>query len=144
MCETQRKESVMKVAKDYSNVPAVYYRPEIGNCLECESPLKRSHRVWSKYIIRLSGNIYAVSMGYKCPNNDCSIDMVYRSAVAESLSLKYYSFGLDVISAIGNMRFSENKTIGEIHSEMLRSVCISERDIHASHCWNQARQELSG
>jgi len=134
----------MKIAKDYSNATTIYYRPEIEKCLECESKLVRSHRVWNKHITQLSRTIYAVSMGYKCPNNDCSIDMVYRSAVAESLSLKYYSFGLDVISAIGNMRFSENKTIGEIHSEMLRSVCISERDIHASHCWNQARQELSG
>ena len=119
----------MKIAKDYSNVPAIYYRPEMMNCLECESKLERSHRVWSKYIIRLSGTIYAVSMGYKCPNHDCCMDMVYRSAEAESLSLKYYSFGLDVIAAIGNMRFGENKTIGEIHGELLKSVCISEREI---------------
>ena len=56
-------------------------------------------------------------------------DAVYMSAVAESLSLKYYSFGLDVIAAIGNMRFNENKTIGEIHSELLKSVSISEREI---------------
>ncbi len=119
----------MKIVKDYSNVPTIYYKPETMNCLECESKLERSHRVWNKYIIRLSGTIYAVSMGYKCPKNDCSMDMVYRSAVAESLSLKYYSFGLDVIAAIGNMRFSENKTIGEIHSELLKSIRISEREI---------------
>ena len=118
----------MKIAKDYSNVPTIYYKPEMMNCLECESKLERSHRVWNKYIIRLSGTIYAVSMGYKCPNNDCSMD-IYRSAVAESLSLKYYSFGLDVIAAIGNMRFSENKTIGEIHSELLKNISISEREI---------------
>ena len=118
----------MKIAKDYSNVPTLYYKPEVMNCLECRSRLERSHRVWNKYIIRLSGTIYAVSMGYKCPNDDCSMD-IYRSAVSESLSLKYYSFGLDVIAAIGNMRFSENKTIGEIHSEMLKSISISEREI---------------
>lgn len=119
----------MKIAKDYSNVPTIYYKPEMMNCLECESKLERSHRVWNKYIIRLSGTIYAVSMGYKCPNDDCSMDAIYMSAVAESLSLKYYSFGLDVIAAIGNMRFNENKTIGEIHSELLKSVSISEREI---------------
>jgi hypothetical protein len=99
------------------------------NCLECENKLERSHRVWNKYIIRLSGTIYAVSMGYKCPNHDCPMDVVYRSALAESLSLKYYSFGLDVIAAIGDMRFSENKTIGEIHCELLKSISISEREI---------------
>ena len=119
----------MKIAKDYSNAPTIYYRPEMMNCLECESKLERSHRVWNKHITQLTGTIYAVSMGYKCPNHDCPMDVVYRSAVAESLSLKYYSFGLDVITAIGNMRFSENKTIGEIHCELLKSISISEREI---------------
>jgi hypothetical protein len=65
----------MKVAKDYSNVSTVYYRPEIGNCLECNSRLERSHRVWNEYIIQLTGTIYAVSMGYRCPNDDCSLDV---------------------------------------------------------------------
>ena len=116
----------MKVAKDYNSVPTVYYRPEIGNCLECESPLKRSHRVWSKYIIQLAGTIHAVSMGYRCPNDDCSSDVVYRSALAEALSLKYYSFGMDVIARIGEMRFGGNKTLGEIHSA--GAVIISDFD----------------
>ena len=31
--EGTRKESVMKIAKDYSNVPTVYYKPEIEKCL---------------------------------------------------------------------------------------------------------------
>ena len=44
----------MKISKDYSNVPTVYYKPEIDKCLECGEKLERSHRVWSKYIIQLS------------------------------------------------------------------------------------------
>jgi hypothetical protein len=47
----------MKVSKDYSDVSTMYYRPEIQNCLECESRLKRSHRVWNKYIIQLTRTI---------------------------------------------------------------------------------------
>lgn len=119
----------MKIAKDYSNVPAMYYKPEIGNCLGCGSRLRRSHRVWSKYIIQLTRTIYAVSMGYCCPGDNCSSDMIYRSAEAESLSLKYYSFGMDVIARIGEMRFGGNKTLGEIHSELLDSMSISEREV---------------
>lgn len=120
----------MKIAKDYSNVPTVYYRPEMQNCLECESRLNRSHRVWSKYIIQLTGTIHAVSMGYRCPNDECSLGVVYRSAVAESLSLKYYSFGMDVIARIGEMRFIWNQTLGEIHSELAENISISEREVH--------------
>ncbi len=84
-----RKESAMKIAKDYSNVSTVYYRPEMKNCPGCGNGLRRSHRVWNKYIIQLAGTIYAVSMGYRCSNDSCSLDIVYRSAEAESLSLKY-------------------------------------------------------
>lgn len=120
----------MKVSKDYSNVSTVYYRPEMQNCLECESRLERSHRVWNKYIIQLTGTIYAVSMGYRCPNDDCSLDVVYRSKEAESLSLKYYSFGMDVIAKVGEMRFSWNRTLGEIHSDLAKSISISEREVH--------------
>lgn len=120
----------MKIAKDYSNVLTIYYKPEMMNCPECESKLQRSHRVWNKYIIQLTGTIYAISMGYKCPNGDCPMDLVYKSAAAESLSLKYHSFGIDVIAAIGMMRFSENKTLGEIHSQLLNKVSISEREVH--------------
>ena len=120
----------MKLAKDYSNVSTVYYRPEMQNCLGCGSRLKRSHRVWNKHITQLTGTIYAVSMGYRCPNDECSLDVVYRSKEAESLSLKYYSFGMDVIARIGEMRFSRNQTLGEIHSELKESVSISEREVH--------------
>ena len=119
----------MKVAKDYSNVSPVYYKPELEKCLGCGSQLKRSHRIWNKYIIRLTGIIYAVSMGYRCSSDKCSPDILYRSAEAESLSLKYYSFGMDVIARIGEMRFSMNQTLGEIHSELAESISISEREV---------------
>ena len=118
----------MKIAKDYSNVPVVYYKPEVDKCLECGKKLERSHRVWSKYIIQLTGTIYAVSMGYRCCKDDCS-STIYRSAMAESLSLKYYSFGMDVIAKVGEMRFNWNRTLGEIHSELTKSILISEREI---------------
>lgn len=119
----------MKKEKNYKDVPTIYYKPEIEKCLECGRELKRSHRVWDKYIIQLSGIIYAISMGYRCSNAVCSSEVVYRSCEAESLSLKYYSFGLDVITTIGNMRFVGNKTIGEIHTELSQVLSISGREI---------------
>jgi len=119
----------MKIKKNYTNVSTIYYKPEINKCLECDSELIRSHRVWNKYIIQLSRIIYAVSMGYVCNNDDCPSNVVYRSAQAESLSLKYYSFGMDVIAKIGEMRFVENSTLTEIHSELAKKISISEREV---------------
>jgi hypothetical protein len=119
----------MKIAKEYSNAPVMYYKPEIDKCLKCGERLKRSHRVWSKYIIQLTGTMYVVSMGYRCSKDDCSSDTVYRSAMAEALSLKYYSFGIDVIAKVGEMRFNWNRTLKEIHSELTKSIIISEREI---------------
>jgi hypothetical protein len=69
-------------------------------------------------------------MGYRCPNGDCPMDIIYKSAQAESLSLKYHSFGIDVIASIGKMRFKENKTLGEIHSQLVNKISISEREVH--------------
>lgn len=129
MIEAQRKEAAMKIAKEYNNVPVIYYKPEIQKCLECGSVLKRSHRVWNKYIIQFTGIIYAVSIGYDCSNDSCTSEIVYRSAEAESLSLKYYSFGLDVIATVGEMRFTKNRTLGEIHSELSKKISISEREV---------------
>ncbi len=81
----------MKIAKSYNDVSTIYYKPEIQKCLGCGNELKRSHKVWDKYIIQLSGIIYAVSMGYSCTNDNCPSGVVYRSCEAEWLSLKYYT-----------------------------------------------------
>jgi hypothetical protein len=68
-------------------------------------------------------------MGYRCPNQTCAGDIVYRSAFAESLSLKYYSFGMDVILEIGQLRFHQNQTVGEIHARLSKTVTISQREV---------------
>ncbi len=45
MCRITGKESAMKVAKDYSNVSPVYFKPELEKCLGRGSQLKRSYKV---------------------------------------------------------------------------------------------------
>ena len=122
-------ELAMKVTKDCSHVSTIYYKPEIQNCPACESRLRRSHRVWDKYIHQLTGTVRAVSMGYRCPNASCGDTVIYRSAFAESLSLKYHSFGIDVICEIGRLRFSEKMTVDEIHRSLRQMISISLRNI---------------
>ena len=88
----------MKRAKNYDGVKTVYYKPEIDRCASCLKPLKRSHRIWNKYIHKLTGTIYAVSMGYRCSDAACEKPVVYRSAFAESLSL--FTIALDLMSFV--------------------------------------------
>lgn len=102
----------MKTAKDYSRAEKQIYRPENKTCPNCGAELKRSHTAWRKNIITLRGTLQVTSYAYRCPNSRCpNPGTVYRSAEAETLSIKYYQYGLDVIAKVGHLRFREYRTI---------------------------------
>lgn len=124
----------MKISKEYSELPRYYYRPELKLCLACGAGLKRSHTAWEKTISSMSGTARVYNQAYRCEVGEgCSQpERVYRSAYADGLSLPYYTYGLDVIVAIGQQRLREHRTIPEIH----RFLCaqpsplrISEREV---------------
>jgi len=78
--------------------------------------LKRSHILWRKCVITLTGPIWVTSWGYSCPNPDCpKPKIIYRSAEAEALHLKKHQFGRDVVVHIGYRRFWYHQTIYELH-----------------------------
>lgn len=65
------------------------YRPEERSCPSCQSTLKRSHILWRKQLITLTGPVQVLSWGYRCPNAACATAaVVYRSAAAEGLHLR--------------------------------------------------------
>jgi hypothetical protein len=70
-------------------------------------------------------------MGYRCNNHQCfQSGTVYRSAEAENMSMKYLTFGMDVLALVGQLRFKEHKTIGEIAHELeQREVITTERNV---------------
>lgn len=108
----------------------IYFRPELQQCLHCGAKLKRHHTAWKKNIITLSGVIQAWSMAYTCRNADCPYPKTYyKSAEAELLSMKYTSYGFDVLALVGQLRFKQHMTIGEITEELhQRGVTTSERN----------------
>lgn len=124
----------MKLSKNYLELATDYYRPEMTSCLSCGAGLKRSHTVWNKTISQLSGTRQVYNQGYRCSERaGCGQPgRVYRSAYADGLSLPYYSYGLDVIVAIGQQRLREYQTIPEIH-QYLQGLAvplrISEREV---------------
>lgn len=93
----------------------IYFRPELKHCPHCGVKLKRSHNAWNKKIATLTGVIDAWSMAYACPNERCAhTGVAYKSAEAETLSMKHSSYGYDVLCLVGELRFKQHRTCKEI------------------------------
>ena len=123
----------MKVAKDYGEISSYHYYPEVERCPYCGGELERSHAVWSKTIVSLEQVAKVTNWGYRCVNRETTCpkpDEVYRSVLADGLALKNYTFGLDVIVFVGQQRFGEHRSLGEIHQALeSHGVSISERRV---------------
>jgi len=120
----------MRTAKDNTNLPKRYYRPEIERCPHCQWKLKRWYKLWHKYLNTMTGRFYVTSDGYRCSNPECpEAAVVHRSKEAEALSVPGCSYGLDVIIEVGYRRFWQQRTISEIHTILKEQVAISERQI---------------
>lgn len=123
----------MRKAKDFGDIPSYHYYPETEHCLYCGGELERSHPVWSKTIIVLGEIAQVTNWGYRCVNRDTMCPkpkQVYRSALADGFALKGYNYGLDVIVFVGQQRFDEHRTVGEIHQALHeQGVPISERRV---------------
>jgi hypothetical protein len=120
----------MRTAKDNTNLPRRYYRPQLRRCPHCHWKLERWCTLWSKYLITLDGRGHVFSQGYRCSNPACPHpEAVYRSAEAEALNLPGCSFGVDVVVEVGHQRFWMRRTVLEIHASLKDRILISERQI---------------
>jgi hypothetical protein len=121
----------MKTAKDYTNVARQRYYPEVAGCLSCGSALRPDHAVWRKYLTTLDGTTHVTNVGCYCRNPACPHPhQVYRSAVADSLSLRGFSYGLDVIAWVGQLRWGQQRTRTEIYQILReRGIAICEREV---------------
>lgn len=109
-----------------------WYRPEQRVCPICSSVLKRSHMLWRKQLIFLSGVEMVASWGYRCPNEHCeSGSRVFSSREVEGLHLKHRRYSREVVVAIGYRRFWHHQTIYEIHEWLTQdlNLPISERQV---------------
>ena len=86
-------------------------------------------------MITLEGVIKLVHAGYRCPDPQCEGHQhTYRSAKADALALPWFTYGLDVVLLVGQLRLSEHHTVDEIHQEVLTrlepfGVKIARREI---------------
>lgn len=120
----------MRTKNRLNPLESIYYSPEIINCPDCNTKLTYCHPVWRKTISTLKGEFKVINLGYRCENNACENNSVYRSAEAEQLSMKHITYGMDVIAHIGHLRFKEHKTRSEIATILSeKQVKISERQV---------------
>lgn len=114
-----------------NKVPRHSYLPEKSLCLICRTPVKRSHILWRKELILLTGPVEAISWAYRCPDPACAgAEKVHFSAEAESLHLKHRRFGRDVVVHVGYRRFCYHQTMYEIHEWLTRDLGLTVSDRH--------------
>ncbi len=125
----------MKTARKFPLVKKRFYRPEQSICPECQSHLRRAVTLSERTVITLQGAIKVVHAGYRCPNAECAArTRTYRSAQADSLALPGFTFGLDIVLLVGQLRLGQHQTVDEAHRSLLEQLgplelSISRREI---------------
>lgn len=114
------------------NIPKRSYRPEQRLCPTCKDFLKRSHILWRKRLIFLTGPEQVISWAYRCPNPLCAgAQVIYSSLEAESLHLKHRSFSRELVISAGYRRFWLHQTTDEVYEWLAEDLklAISERQV---------------
>jgi len=125
----------MKPAKQFAQVSRRFYRPEQTHCPVCEKRLRRAVTLSERTVITLEEVIKLVHAGYRCPDLDCAgSQRTYRSMQADRLALPWFTYGLDIVLLVGQLRLREHQTVDEIHQELLKrlaplGVKIARREI---------------
>src|ERR1700676_2741747 len=102
----------MKKARNLPTVSRRFYRPEQSVCPECQRRLRRAVTLSERTIITLGGAIKVIHAGYRCPNSECAArSRPYRSAQADRLALIGFTFGLDIVLLIRQLRLGQHQTV---------------------------------
>ena len=111
------------------------FHPELKYCLECQSRLERCCTISQRTVITLSQVVRPIHCGYRCPRPTClGRPRLYRSAQVDALALPGFTFGLDVMLLVGQLRLGQHQTVDEVHDTLLHRLApfhqtISRREI---------------
>jgi hypothetical protein len=125
----------MNHSRSYPQVIRRWYRSIEHECPECHRTLHEAMTLTRRTVITLNGVIKLNHAGYRCPDMDCpGHQRTYRSPQADALALPYFTFGLDVVLLVGQLRLGKHQTVDEVHQELLErlaplGVTIARREI---------------
>jgi hypothetical protein len=125
----------VRTKKSYPQAIKRIFRPEIMHCLTCQTRLRRWLTISQRTGVTLQQIVWVIHCGYRCPKSICpDHHRLSRSSEADGLALPGFTFGLDVILFVGQLRLGEHKTVDEIHHLLMErlaplSQTISRREI---------------
>ena len=81
--------------------------------------------------LRLDEQLDVTSHFLECPTPSCRLrEAVYRPEEEGLLALRGYTFGLDVVALVGELRYGSNRSIPEIHAHLLEAgLEISDKEV---------------
>jgi hypothetical protein len=115
----------MRTSRDRRGSTQVDLYPEEQECPVCQHALKeRYHK--QRWIVRLDQHVNVVSHVLECGSVACSRRaVVYRPYQEDALALRGYSFGLDVVARIGELRYRDNLSITKLRGQLQRESNLS-------------------
>ncbi len=112
--------------------PTIRYdlSPERTACPHCTGFMRADYRN-ERTIATLEGVVHLQLGIRRCRNANCAaVRRPYRPEAEGHFALPHHEFGLDVIAHIGRLRYTEHRSIAEIHAHLIgRGVRISERTV---------------
>ena len=109
----------MRCPKVYSQLTKRILRAELTTCLTCGARLRRYATLSERTVITLDGPIHVTHCGYRCPDSTCPTHpRSYRSAAADALALPGFTFGLDCVILVGQLRLAQQHTLDQAHQAL--------------------------
>jgi hypothetical protein len=120
----------MKKVRSHQGSTLVDLYPTQRTCPNCGEPLVERYRQ-SRFIVTLSGMLKLNKHVLECQTLKCTRHGVkWRPERDGALALPHYTFGLDVVARVGELRYRERQTIEKIATALgQQGVSISHKEI---------------
>ncbi len=106
----------MRRPKVYTAVTKRSFRAEFTTCFTCGTRLRRYATLSERTVITLDGPVRVTHCGYRCPDPACATHgRSYRSAAADALALPGFTFGVDLVILIGQLRLAQQHSLDQAH-----------------------------
>jgi hypothetical protein len=92
------------------------FRAEFTTCLTCGTRLRRYATLSERMVLTLDGPVRVTHSGYRCPDPSCPTHRrSYRSAAADALALPGFTFGLELVILVGQLRLAQQHSLDQAH-----------------------------